>query len=123
MGPGGAALGSLAKKGGGNAGCATIKDGTITDIKDNLITTGYDEFGYNYQAHLFNGRYCDYDRVIGGPYDDVNLIMKWSDEWLSNRDCNNDGKLDRGYSCDPINANSSACEGAWVTNPAGFTNS
>lgn len=42
--------------------------------------------------------------------------MKWSDEWLSNKDCNGDGKLDRGYSCDPIYAKSSACQGAWVTN-------
>ena len=22
----------------------------------------YDEFGYNYKANMFNGRYCDYDR-------------------------------------------------------------
>ncbi len=102
-------------------GCATIKDGTIEygkvgDSSTEIIPIGYDQWGYNYQAHLFNGRYCDNDRVEGGDYCDVNLIMKWSDEWLSNRDCNNDGKLDRGYSCDPVNASSSACPGAWVTN-------
>lgn len=43
-------------------------------------------------------------------------MMKWSDEWLSNKDCNNDGKLDRGYSCDPVNAGNSGCPGAWLTN-------
>jgi len=96
--------------------CATIQGGTITASTGETITTGYDEFGYNYQSHIFNGRYCDNDREIGGPYCDVKLIMKWSDTWLSNKDCNGDGKLDRGYACDPINANSSACEGAWLTN-------
>lgn len=100
----------------GWAQCATIKDGTITAKTGETLTTGYDEFGYNYQAHIFNGRYCDYDRVIGGSYCDVKLVMKWSDTWLSNKDCNGDGVLDRGYPCDPINASSSACEGAWVTN-------
>lgn len=101
---------------GGKSGCTTIKDGTLEDVNGNPLVLGYDQFGYNYQAHLFNGRYCDYDRVIGGPYCDVTLVMKWSDTWMSNRDCNNDGKLDRGYSCDPDNATSSACPGAWVTN-------
>lgn len=47
---------------------------------------------------------------------DVTLIMKWSDVWLSNKDCNGDGLLDRGYLCDPLNAKSSVCEGAWLTN-------
>lgn len=96
--------------------CATIQDGTIYASTGELLTTGYDVYGYNYQAHIFNGRYCDYDRVAGGDFCDVKLIMKWSDVWLSNKDCNGDGKLDRGYACDPIIANSSACEGAWVTN-------
>ena len=97
--------------------CATIQGGTIM-AKDGVtvLTLGYDVYGYNYQAHIFNGRYCDYDRVTGGDYCDVTLVMKWSDTWLSNKDCNGDGKLDRGYDCDPIDANSSACEGAWCTN-------
>ena len=60
--------------------CATIQGGGLTDANGNPITTGYDEFGYNYQAHMFNGRYCDADRVIGGgPYCDVDLIMKWNE--------------------------------------------
>ncbi len=95
--------------------CTTIQDGLV-DSAGNPLVLGYDEFGYNYQAHMFNGRYCDSDREIGGAYCDVNLIMKWNDAWLSNKDCNGDGELDRGYSCDPVNANSSACAGAWLTN-------
>jgi len=95
--------------------CTTIKDGLV-DSEGRPLVLGYDQFGYNYQAHMFNGRYCDYDRVEGGASCDVQLIMKWSDTWMSNMDCNGDGKLDRGYACDPVNANSSACEGAWLTN-------
>lgn len=81
----------------------------------------FDKWGYNYQAHLFSGLYHNASRpdtpcVLGSCASDTYLIMKWSDEWLSNQDRNDDGKLDRGYSCDPVNASSSACEGAWLTN-------
>ncbi len=72
---------------------------------------GYDEFGYNYQAHIFNGLYSDYDRVHGGPYDYVNLIMKWNDAWLSNKDRDGDGNLDRHWGYD-----SYIGSGAWCTN-------
>jgi hypothetical protein len=92
-------------------GCATIQDGTLYASTGELITTGYDQFGYNYQAHMFNGRYCDYDRVIGGDYCDVNLIMKWNDAWLSNKDCDGDGLLDRHYG-----HGSYIGSGAWLTN-------
>jgi hypothetical protein len=94
-----------------NGTCTTIQDGTLYASTGELITTGYDEFGYNYQAHLFNGRYCDYDRVIGGDYCDVNLVMKWNDAWLSNKDCDGDGELDRHYGFD-----SYIGSGAWCTN-------
>jgi len=46
-------VGSMAK-----TKCATIPGGTILTAEGEVITTGYDEFGYNYQAHMFNGRYC-----------------------------------------------------------------
>ncbi|MDH4135829.1 MAG: hypothetical protein OEW09_03800, partial [Anaerolineae bacterium] len=91
--------------------CATIQSGTITDSAGNSLTVGYDQFGYNYQAHMFNGRYCDYDRVIGGAYCDVSLMMKWNDAWLSNKDCDGDGLLDRYYGF-----NSYIGSGAWLTN-------
>ena len=104
--------GILLAKGGGNSdACTTIQDGTLLDVLDGAITTGYDEFGYNYQAHLFNGRYCDSDRVVGGPYCDVGLVMKWNDAWLSNKSCDNDAYLDRHFG-----SNSYSGSGAWVTN-------
>ena len=117
---------SLAKKGDEEIDDgAKIKDGTIKDSAGNPITLGYDQFGYNYQAHLFNGRYCDFDRVIGGPYEDVKLIMKWNDAWMSNMDRGTDGepdsepdgKLDRYYGFD-----SYIGSGAWLTNHQSGTN-
>jgi hypothetical protein len=85
--------------------CVGIQSGLLTDSLGNPIVMGYDQFGYNYQAHMFNGTYDSSDRNIDGTYwgsigDYVNdvLIMKWSDDWLSNQDCNGDGKLDRGTS-------------------------
>jgi hypothetical protein len=88
---------------------------------DKKPNTGFDEFGYNYNAFMFNGRYCDYDRVLGGDYCEYNLIMKWSPEWLARVDSNDDGKLDRGYAdCrgEGYNPNltMSDCPGAWLTN-------
>ena len=107
------------------------------------LETGYDIFGYNYQSHLFNGSYantylggagfppyCGDDeayeqRLIDEeytsnpygawywPYRDVQLMMKWNDAWLSNRDCDGDeeGKLDRHYGFP-----SYIGSGAWLTN-------
>jgi len=91
--------------------CAKIQDGTILASTGEILKPGYDEFGYNYQAHLFNGRYCDYDRVFGGAYCDVHLLMKWNDAWLSNQDCDGDNLLDRHY---PLPSYSGS--GAWLTN-------
>lgn len=77
--------------------CATIKSGTITDKIGNPVAVGFDEWGYNYQAHMFNGLYNNYSRPAEPVTEDLSkLIMKWSDNWLSNKDCNGDGKLDRG---------------------------
>jgi len=95
----------------GGDDCVTIQDGTLYASTGELLTTGYDEFGYNYEAHMFNGRYCDYDRVEGGAYCEVDLIMKWNDAWLSNKDCDHDASLDRHYGYD-----SYIGSGAWCTN-------
>jgi hypothetical protein len=89
----------------------TIKDGTITDTTGNPVTLGYDQFGYNYQAHMFNGNYSDYDRIIGGDFSDVKLQMKWNDAWLSNQDRDADCKLDRHYGFQTYIGS-----GAWLTN-------
>ena len=60
---------------------------------------GFDEFGYNYNARLFNGWYGYYDRSIEGGWvagtGDAWLIMKWSKDWVPMED-------------EPV--------GAWVTN-------
>ena len=104
-----------------NTGCAKIQDGTIVDSAGNPLTVGFDEFGYNYQAHLFVGTYDTSDRVADGKYwgstadyaDDA-LQMKWSDEWLSNVDCDGDGKLDRGLA----NGTSTGLSRGWLTNHA-----
>ena len=83
--------------------CTTIQQGELTDAFGNPIRMGYDQFGYNYQAHTFVGTYDGADRVLDGTYYGANggladdhLVMKWSDDWLSNMDCDGDGKLDRG---------------------------
>ncbi len=81
-------------------GCATIPGGTIYDSQGNLITPGFMENGYNYQARIFNG-----------PWGGDHLVMKWNDAWLSNKDCDDDGNLDRHLGYETYIGS-----GAWVTN-------
>jgi hypothetical protein len=94
-------------------GCATIQGGTITDVNGDPITVGYDKWGYNYQALMFNGRFCDYDRGAGNfsEYCNLKLMMKWNEAWLSNKDCTGDGKLDRHFGVPSYKGS-----GAWLTN-------
>ena len=100
-------------KGGNKPDCTTIQDGTLVTSDGDVIVTGYDEWGYNYQAHMFNGYYCDsyHNAEWCQPWKDVELMMKWNDAWLSNKDCDGDGSLDRYYGFD-----SYIGSGAWVTN-------
>jgi len=137
---------AVAAKGGKNAACTTIQEGNLTYSDGHYLAgeplkVGYDIFGYNYQAHMFSGYYCNV--YLGGagfppyegdtaayllenpgtgaknhwawPYRDVKLVMKWNDAWLSNKSCDNDGdndgKLDRHYGYD-----SYIGSGAWETN-------
>jgi len=106
---------SLAKKGGvpANDGCTTIQSGLLLASDGSIIETGYDEWGYNYQAHLFNGYYCDAyrDDAWCQAYKDVKLSMKWNDAWLSNKDCDGDGLLDRHNGFATYRGS-----GAWITN-------
>lgn len=94
-------------------GCTKIQDGTLLTSDGQIIKPGYDEWGYNYQAHMFNGYYCDAyrDATWCQPWKDVNLMMKWNDAWLSNKDCNGDGLLDRHFGFA-----SYIGSGAWLTN-------
>ncbi len=88
----------------------------------------YDEYGYNYNAHLFNGSYFNvYAKEPGfppyegdaeaylaenptaashwaWPYREVNLLMKWNEAWLSR-----DKVRHEGY-------DSYIGSGAWLTN-------
>lgn len=121
-------------------GCTTIQSGDLLYssghyLEGQPLTTGFDDYGYNYQAHKFQGSYANV--YLGGagfqpytgddetylaenpgagnhwawPYRNITLLMKWNDAWLSNKDCDNDGKLDRHYGYD-----SYIGSGAWETN-------
>jgi hypothetical protein len=78
--------------------CARIQDGTIVKTTGEPITLGFDEWGYTYQARLVWGSSCDaaYD-AAWCQQSDAGLVMTWNDAWLSNRDCDGDGLLDRHY--------------------------
>ncbi len=130
----------LAKKTPKASGCTTIQAGVLTYspghyLEGQPIPIGYDPYGYNYQAHMFNGTYANV--YLGGagyppyegddaayleenpaaashwawPWRDVNLAMKWNDAWIANTDCDGDGKLDRYYG-----HASYIGSGAWLTN-------
>jgi hypothetical protein len=120
--------------------CTTIQDQVLTYSAGHFlagqpIPLGFDMYGYNYQAHMFKGSYAN--AYLGGygyppyngddatylaenptvvntwvwPYRNDHLLMKWNDAWLSNKDCDGDGKLDRHYGFD-----SYIGSGAWETN-------
>jgi len=120
--------------------CTPIQDGTLTYstghyLDGQPLQPGYDPYGYNYQAHMFKGSYANvylgrdgfppYDGddetyLEGNPgaedhwaweYRNTDLVMKWNDAWLSNKDCDDDGKLDRHYGFE-----SYLGSGAWLTN-------
>jgi len=126
----------MAKKDNGT----TIQDGVLTYSAGHYLAgeplmIGYDPWGYNYQAHMFKGFYANV--YLGGagfpayegnteaylaenpgaashwawPYRDIQLVMKWNDAWLSNKDRDGDGKLDRHHG-HPTYIGS----GAWETN-------
>jgi len=129
-------INSLAKKG----DFTTLQDGVILYSSTHYlagtpIPVGYDVYGYNYQGHVFKGSYAN--AYLGGygfpPYEgsdeayladnptvvnnwawvyrNTDLLMKWNDAWISNKDCDGDGKLDRYYGFD-----SYIGSGAWLTN-------
>lgn len=82
---------------------------------------GFDMYGYNYRANMFNGPYCWFDRnktTFCDDYPNDWLIMKWSDEWLTTK-CGVDeqGRGKRG--CDMSTCEctgNSGVPGAWLTN-------
>lgn len=119
---------------------ATIKDGTIlyspgSYTAGEAIPLGVDSYGYNYNARSFSGSYFNaYANGDGLPpytgddaaylaanptaathwawaYRDAQLAMKWNDAWLSNKDEDGDGKLDRH-----LGSVSYVGSGAWISN-------
>lgn len=93
--------------------CATIQEGQLKNSANERLTLGNDRWGYNYQAHSFDGGYCEAYRNAAWcqSYAEDHLAMKWNDAWLSNQDCNGDGLLDRHSG--QANYRGS---GAWLTN-------
>ena len=93
--------------------CTTIQSGELLTSNGDVITPGHDQWGYNYQAHRFNGYYCDayQDASWCQAYKDTRLAMTWNEAWLSNKDCNGDGVLDRHLGFDSYRGSN-----AWLTN-------
>jgi hypothetical protein len=124
--------------------CTTIKAGIPYSpghyLAGSYLKVGFDIFGYNYQAHLFNGYYANvylggdglppyegddelYLEQNGATYYDAAKVkwywpyrkdlvnMKWNDAWLAHMDCDGDGKLDRHFGYP-----SYIGSGAWETN-------
>ncbi len=103
-----------------------INDGILLypaghSLQDQPLKTGVDIFGYNFQGKNFNGFFINaylgaegYPPYDGNdqayleqnpevalhwawPFKDAILEMHWNDSWLSNKDKNLDGFLDRHY--------------------------
>lgn len=120
--------------------CIKIRDGLLeysatSYLSGQPLELGYDDYGYNYHAHMFNGSYYNaYSNGAGfppyegdadlylaqnptadghwaWPYRDVNLMMKWNEGWLANTDCDGDWKLDRHADYATYIGS-----GAWLTN-------
>jgi hypothetical protein len=60
---------------------------TVTAVAAKPTANGFDQFGYNYQARIFNGKADGVDRILDGnvwgisTYAKDNLVMKWSKAW------------------------------------------
>jgi len=104
---------TTAGKGAGKKDCTRIQDGVLVHSSGELLTVGFDDWGYNYQARLFNGYYCDAyrDAAWCQEFKEDSLSMKWNDAWLSNKDCDGDGVLDRHLGFETYIGS-----GAWLTN-------
>lgn len=89
-----------------NTASLAARSGSCTLANGNTTETGFDRYGYNRCAGLFNGPADGVDRVLDGmvwgdpTYANDHLVMKWNDAW------------------DTCNANRSTanCSGAWTNN-------
>ena len=121
--------------------CTKIQSGDILYPDGHYLTgeslsTGFDVFGYNYQAHIFKGLYANLYLGEAGfppyqgnndeylaenpeveknqhimkhfwPYRNDEVNMTWNDAWQPNNDCDNDGYLD------VVNYNDVVGSGGW----------
>ncbi len=133
-------VGALVAPALGATGGTAIKDGVLMYstghyLDGTPLMLGFDPYGYNYQARMFSGSYAnvylgrdgfppymgdDAAYLAANPtvethwawqYRSIDLVMKWNDAWLSNKDRDDDGLLDRHYGFP-----SYIGSGAWETN-------
>ncbi len=63
------------------------KGGTCTLASGRVVATGFDQYGYNRCAHIFNGTYGGWCAQhgqgpdCGGVQGSTTLVMKWNEEW------------------------------------------
>jgi hypothetical protein len=124
-------------------GCVSIQSGLIKYpagyyFAGQPVATGYDAYGYNYQARIFKGSYAniylgqegfppytgdDASYLAQNPtviykwywaFRDVQITVKWNDAWISNTDCDGDGWFDAPFYTGGYWAYKGT--GAWFTN-------
>lgn len=64
---------------------ATNQSGVSNTLDDSIVTTGYDKYGYNYKANIFNGFFENYSRPELPVDQGDRLVMKWNDVYSSNQ--------------------------------------
>ncbi|HLA89027.1 MAG TPA: hypothetical protein VJL28_01195 [Gemmatimonadaceae bacterium] len=69
------------------AASLSVSGGTCTLANGNVVSTGFDQYGYNRCARLFNGTGSSWCVQRNAPADCVGiyspdkLVMKWNEEW------------------------------------------
>lgn len=69
--------------------------------------SGFDEWGYNYEANEFNGWGENISRPATLASNGDHVMMKWNDQWMNIQDCNNGNQVTGAMG-----------SGAWLTNHA-----
>lgn len=83
-------------------------------LSGNQLLPGPDPYGYDYREHSYRGFFSNRDLGSRGiapvEADGVRLKMRWNDSWLSNKDRDGDGMLDRHAGLPNYRGS-----GAWLT--------
>jgi len=75
--------------------CLNISSGQLVDVKGKTLKKGADEWGYDYQAHVFEGFRENYFRPEAIAAGGDELKIKWNEAWLSQTSCDGNKLLDR----------------------------